>query len=101
MAGRDDASKYPGVYQESIVNQRATIPNSSTAVALGIACNTVVIGVDPGAADLHINLSNAAATTSMFKIPNGTSFTYTGPPIKDFYVIGTAAGPNAYNIMAW
>jgi hypothetical protein len=93
---------WPGQNQAEIVNIRAAIPAGSTQVNLGQACQNIRFQLDASSALLHIGLHTKAgpATTSMYAIPSGGTFHYTGPAIESFCIIGASALGN-YNILAW
>lgn len=93
---------FPGQNQAEIVNVRAAIPSSSTAVNLGVPCQNIKIQLDASSALLHIALHTKAgpATTSHYAIPSGGAFHYQGPAIETFYIIGASATGN-YNLMGW
>lgn len=93
---------WPGQNQAEIVNIRAAIPNTSTAVNLGVPCANIKFQLDASSSILHLALHTKAgpATTSMYAIPSGGTFHYQGPPIETFYIIGATATGN-YNILAW
>lgn len=74
--------------------------NASTEVDLGREYSTITIGVRSGANDMHVSFNRETVTTSMGMIPNGTSLTYTGVPIRYFTILSTGAASNRVDIFA-
>lgn len=78
---------YPGQDQVDIVNTRALLTGADEAIDLSVDCSTITIGAE--GADIYLNLTNTTASNANFKIPSGTSYTYQGPPIRKFHLLGS------------
>lgn len=72
----------------------AAIPAGSTVVTLVAAARYVTWVNLSATATIYINLAAGTATSANFGIPPGSGFSYTGSPITNFSIIGSAASGN-------
>jgi hypothetical protein len=88
----------PSVVQASFTSVNGALAATANTVTLTAASQNIVITTSAAAAIAYVNF-NGTATTSNYAITPGTSFTYSGPAISSFSILGaTAAG--TYSVFA-
>lgn len=89
-----------GVPVASIINTTANIPNVSTTVTLTVPCTKLtIINNSTGATLLYVDLAGGTATSTDLTIGPGAGFTYDGPEISAFKILGSAAA-DTYSVVA-
>ena len=89
-----------GVAAASIVNTTTSIPNTDTAVALGISAKRIKIQLSSGSAIMYVDFANGTATSGDYAIPAGGSVDYEGSAITSIHVLGASAS-GTYSILAY
>ena len=77
--------------QTKFTNTCAPIQNTTQTITLTDYSTSITIAASSGGSDIHVNFAGGAATTSHFKIPAGSAFTYQGEAVKTFTYIGVSA----------
>ena len=76
----------------SFTNTTTAVAASSQTVTLAAPASSITVLVSGGTSDIYVNFAGGAATTSHFKIPAGSAFTYnttTGQTVSEFTWIGS------------
>lgn len=83
-----------------ITSVSSAILAADTPVVLTAPSGHVVIQLSAASAAVSLNLNNGTATTSMYTIPAGGTFTYYGRELVGFHYIGATA-TGTISVAAW